>query len=89
MEMQRCNNCEEVFEESLQECPKCGRDDCLMYPFEPSAKDIMEKFADGRTGWSEDSQLEICLDFIEKFADLKEFENYLQRQADMEMTMGD
>lgn len=34
-EQQRCNHCMSVFDESLQECPVCGRDDALMYPFEP------------------------------------------------------
>ena len=31
-EFQRCNNCMSVFEETLTACPKCFRDDCLMYP---------------------------------------------------------
>lgn len=35
-ELQRCNNCDAIFDENLQACPKCGRDDCLMYPFENS-----------------------------------------------------
>jgi len=37
---QRCNDCMSVFDEGLSECPVCGRDDCLMYPFEPSEEDI-------------------------------------------------
>lgn len=34
MDKQRCNDCGAVFDEELTACPKCGRDDCLMYPFE-------------------------------------------------------
>ena len=33
-DLQRCNHCMEVFDESLAECPNCGRDDALMHPFE-------------------------------------------------------
>jgi len=33
-EQQRCNNCMSTFDEELTECPDCGRDDALMYPFE-------------------------------------------------------
>lgn len=32
-DLQRCNNCDAVFDEELTSCPNCGRDDCLMYPF--------------------------------------------------------
>lgn len=32
---QRCNACMCVQDEQNTECTKCGRDDCLMYPFEP------------------------------------------------------
>ena len=33
-ELQRCNWCNAIFDEELTSCPNCGRDDCLMYPFE-------------------------------------------------------
>lgn len=33
-EKQRCNHCMSVFGEDLTSCPKCGRDDALMHPFE-------------------------------------------------------
>lgn len=33
-ELQRCNSCMDIFCESLSDCPNCGRDDCLMFPFE-------------------------------------------------------
>ena len=33
-DLQRCNHCMEVFDESLTECPNCGLDDALMHPFE-------------------------------------------------------
>lgn len=36
---QRCNDCCAVFNEELQICPNCGRDDCLMHPFTPNDAD--------------------------------------------------
>lgn len=30
----RCNNCYGIFDEDLQECPKCKTDEYLMQPFE-------------------------------------------------------
>jgi rRNA maturation endonuclease Nob1 len=38
-EQQRCNNCMSIFNEELTECPDCGRDDALMYPFEPEERE--------------------------------------------------
>lgn len=34
MDEQRCNYCGAVFDEELTACPNCGRDYCLMYPFD-------------------------------------------------------
>lgn len=39
-EVQRCNHCMAVFDEELYECPDCGKDDALMYPFTPSTSDV-------------------------------------------------
>lgn len=39
-EKQRCNHCMSVFDESLAECPTCGKDDALMCPYEPGDDDI-------------------------------------------------
>jgi hypothetical protein len=36
IEIQRCNACGATFDEQETACPECGRDDCLMYPIEPS-----------------------------------------------------
>jgi hypothetical protein len=36
IEIQRCNACGATIDEQETACPECGRDDCLMYPFEPS-----------------------------------------------------
>jgi len=43
---QRCNSCYAIFKEELTECPKCGRDDCLMYPFEFDPKDYIGRMVD-------------------------------------------
>ena len=42
-EQQRCNYCMTVQPEENIECEKCGRDDALMYPFEP----IIDKHTPG------------------------------------------
>lgn len=44
---QRCNDCMSVFDEDLTECPECGRDDCLMFPFEPIKEEetTLERFS--------------------------------------------
>jgi hypothetical protein len=42
MKKQRCNNCMTVQDESFLECEKCGRDDCLMYPFEDKRTNTMK-----------------------------------------------
>jgi hypothetical protein len=39
-EKQRCNHCMSVFDEALTSCPECGRDDALMYPFEPLGDEL-------------------------------------------------
>lgn len=39
MELQRCNHCMCVFDEQEKECPECGNDDALMYPFTPNPAD--------------------------------------------------
>jgi hypothetical protein len=35
-DLQRCNACGATIDEQETSCPECGRDDCLMYPIEPS-----------------------------------------------------
>ena len=42
MELQRCNDCMSVFDEDLTRCPSCGRDDCLMYPFENTSNNPID-----------------------------------------------
>ena len=32
-EKQRCNHCMAIFNADLTECPNCGREDGLMFPF--------------------------------------------------------
>lgn len=39
IEIQRCNHCQAIFDQKLQECPNCGKDDALMFPFEHCRKD--------------------------------------------------
>ena len=34
-EKQRCNHCQAIFNADLTECPNCGKDDGLMFPFTP------------------------------------------------------
>ena len=41
--VQRCNHCMTVFDEEETVCPECGRDDALMYPFEPDETDHKEQ----------------------------------------------
>jgi hypothetical protein len=41
-EMQRCNHCVTEQVEENYECEKCGKDDALMYPFEPIALSTKE-----------------------------------------------
>jgi len=39
--LQRCNGCMTVQDEGNTACEKCGRDDCLMYPFTPIKQRII------------------------------------------------
>jgi len=42
MELQRCNWCMHTFDEQRTECPYCGSDEWLMFPYEPLQEDINE-----------------------------------------------